>query len=157
MRLNDADAKVVYDFIAKGTTIIITRSEGEHFTKTQEDNEMLSQEMTLLMVATISLEALKQDEVVTYGNKEYTRLSLLPALLHDKDTSVAELYANTIGEKVFLELMNKRAKTLGLSNTLFTSVTMPASTSYEDYMRFVRYIREYKSYLLSLEDSSATQ
>jgi hypothetical protein len=157
VRLNDADAKKVYDFITKGTTILITRSQEENFSNTKEDKKIMSQEMTTLMVATISLEALKQDEVVSYQNKERSRLSLLPIMVHEKDTSIATLYAHAIGEKTFLELMNKRAATLGLSNTTFTSVTDPATTSYEDYIRFVEYIQKYKSYLLSLENTPVTQ
>jgi D-alanyl-D-alanine carboxypeptidase len=52
-----------------------------------------------------------------------------------------------MGETMFLQVMNDKAKTLGMTNTKFVKVNGPAFTTEEDYVRFMKYITTYKSYL----------
>lgn len=152
IRLHDADAKMVYDFVSRGTTIILTRTNEEAFAPTPTTADTFSsKEMTDLMVATISLELLTQDNEIMgtdTSTTTTTRRKLLPQLLHEGNESVSHLYAQALGETIYVEAMNQKAQALGLTNTHFTDVTSPVETSHEDYSRFMEYISTYKSYLL---------
>jgi len=154
IRLTNTDAKAVYDFIDKGTPIIITRGTEFDFMPTRAASSTLERDdMTTFMVAVVSLEALTQDnKIVGTKGEVTTRRTLISQLLTQKNESVATLYAHSIGEKRFVALMNQKAQALGLSNTRFTDVTSPVSTTYEDYERFMGYIATYKSYLTTNTD-----
>lgn len=150
IRLSDENAKRVYDFVKKGTPIIIT-SDGEFdFSPTALNfTDMESMEMTRLLVATISLEVLTQDTAILNldGVSLTTRRKILPRLIKDKNDKVSMLYAHSLGETTFVDYMNKKTQSLGLTNTIFTSVTSPVRTTEKDYARFMEYIDAYKSYL----------
>jgi hypothetical protein len=149
IRLANDDALTVYNFIDRGTPIIITRDTEFSFTGTEiASTTLTSTEMTSLMVSAISLEVLTQDSPITDtdGVTMTTRKTILPRLLSG-DTSVAHLYARSIGEDAYVSLMNQKAEALGLTNTHFTDVISPVPTTYEDYARFMSYISTYKSYL----------
>lgn len=151
IRLSNEDAKKVYDFVQQGTPIILSQNKDTDFLPTDKASSTLqSIDMTRLMVATVSLEVLSQDnELYDSASKTATtRRKLLPRLLIDKNDAVSLLYAQALGGDVFLEYMNTRAKTLGLSNTTFTSLTEPASTTEEDFKRFIDHIHSYKGYLV---------
>lgn len=153
IRLSDENAKTVYDFIERGTPIIVTRDTALSFEGTEKASTTLTSiEMTNLMVAAISLEALTQDNQITStdGISVTTRKSVLPLLIKDGNSSVARLYASSLGEQTFVALMNQKAEALGLTNTHFDDVVSPVPTTYEDYVRFMTYISTYKSYLRNI-------
>jgi len=144
------DAKTLYEFVERGTPIVIVRGDETSFTETAKATSTLSsQVMTDTMVAIISLEVLTQDNVITSIDQTSTttRRSLLPLLLREQDTRVSRLYAGHLGEGTFTALMNEKAQALGLSSTRFTSVDEPTITSQEDYVRLMSYVTTYKSYL----------
>ncbi len=149
IRLADEDAKRVYDFIQRGTPIIITNGNETDFNPTATTTLTIeSLDMTQLMVATISLEVVTQDNEIfdTDHIATTTRRKLIPRLLGG-DKEVAKLYTNAVGEPAFIDYMNQKAAILGLTNTRFMSVTEPVQTTEEDYARFTNYIDTYKSYL----------
>lgn len=150
IRLHDNDARSVYDFITSSTTIIITRGNDSDFIPTQATTTKISSRiMTQLMASIISLEYLTQDDMIFYDNetKIVERLELLPLLLTGKVQDVSLLYRDTMSDATFVKAMNKRAESLGLTNTTFTNVNEEAITTEEDYARFMNYIFMYKSYL----------
>jgi hypothetical protein len=153
IRLSNDNAKIVYDFIEKGTPIIITRDTVESFNPTETSTStFMSTDMTNLMVASISLEALTQDnEIKGLDNEATTRIKVLPKLVLVGNTNVSELYAKSIGGENFVALMNQKANILGLTHTHFTDVNSPVETTYEDYARFMSYITTYKSYLRTMQ------
>lgn len=154
IRLEDVYAKQVYEFIEKGTPVIITQGQYTDFIPTETASTTITNDdMTRFMVATISLEALTQDDpILSIDNTTYTtRKTLLPLLIRDKNPLVAKKYTDALGEEMFVALMNKKAKALGLSNTTFIDATSPAVTTFDDYMRFMAYITTFKSYLRTLE------
>lgn len=158
IRLADVDAKVVYDFINRGTPIIITRGTESAFKNTPiKAGTLTSQRMTNMMVAIISLETLTQDNEIldTDGVTVTTRKAILSRLIKKGDSSVSLLYANSIGEQSFINLMNQKAVSLGLSNTTFTNVISPVNTTYEDYERLMTYTDTYKSYLRTVEQATS--
>ncbi len=157
IRLTNENAKKVFDFIGKGTRIIVTRGSETDFVQTPySTSTFVSQEMTNLMVAAVSLETLTQDNVITDtdGITNTTRKTILPRLIQQGDTEVAKLYAQSIGNTVFVGIMNKKAESLGLTNTHFDSVESPVITTYNDYERFMTYITTYKSYLRTIQSSA---
>ena len=154
IRLSDENAKTVYDFIENETPIIITKDSEFAFKETHvATSTLLSQEITNLMVATVSLETLTQDNSIidTDNRTETTRRKILTRLITEGDTSVSLRYAESIGTKEFVNRMNKKAESLGLTNTNFNDVTSPVLTTEEDYERFMDYIVTYKSYLRSVK------
>ncbi len=156
IRLTNEHAKIVYDFIEEGTPIIITRDTIASFNPTESSNSastsaFVSTAMTNIMVATISLEALTQDNpIIGLNGEETTRRKILPKLVLEGNSNIAKLYAQSIGEENFIARMNQKATILGLTHTHFTDVSSPVETTYEDYARFMTYIKTYKSYLLNI-------
>lgn len=154
IRLEDKDAERVYAFVQKGTPIVVIKDSEREFLPTATSTaNVQSIEMTRFMVAVISLEMLMQEDQMitdTDGVSLTDRKSLLPRLLVKGDDRVSAKLAQAFGEKTYLQYMNRRVQTLGLTNTTFTSVTQPATTTQEDLERFMDHIKGYKSYLLSL-------
>jgi hypothetical protein len=157
VRLTDTDAKRVYEFVRTGTPIIITEGKDTDFIPTATTTETFSSmEMTRFMVAMISLEVLAQENTITDtdGQTLTTRKKLLPRLLIDGDDDISRKFASSRGGTVFVEYMNMKAQALGLTNTVFQAVDTPAITSQEDKARFLQYVADYKSYLLTLGSST---
>jgi hypothetical protein len=153
IRLRNEDAQQVYAFVEKGTPVRITGAASETFTYPQETSttQIENMDMTRLMVAAISLEFLTQDNEISFEGMSTTRRTILPDLLVHKDDTVSVEYTETFGRNGYVNRMNEKAKALGLHNTVFTDVTLPARTTQEDSERFLQYIKTYKSYLLSLQ------
>jgi hypothetical protein len=154
VRLNDNDAKTVYDFVNEDTPIIISR-EGLHaFSRTDAlspSPKISSALMTKLMSTIISLEFLNQETKVYTVEKKYTtRLDLASSLLIGSSSDNRALYQDAMTDDYFLRAMNVRAKTLGLTNTTFISSTSSADTTEEDYSKFMSHILTYKSYLSTI-------
>jgi L,D-transpeptidase catalytic domain/D-alanyl-D-alanine carboxypeptidase len=159
LRLSDEDAQTVYDFIQKGTPIIMSQVAASEFSPVPVSSSTLvfNSDITRLMVATVSLEALTQDNVINKGDEEeMTRRDLLPLLIKKGVAHVATTYAQSVGEKAFIEMMNQKARALGMTNTVFDSVTDSAQTSTGDIARFFSYINNYKSYIRTIENATST-
>lgn len=157
IRLSDKDAKKVYDFVEKGTPIVVTSHDEKEFMPTDyAETTLTSNELTRYMVATISLEVLTQDTAITDTDTmtETTRRKLLPRLISLGDDTVSTLLAKSRGEQTFIDYMNLKAQALGMSNTHFFSLTDPVATTPEDMERFSHYLTEYKTYLVSLSTST---
>jgi hypothetical protein len=154
VRLRDEDAKKVYDFITPGTTITLVQGNEEDFSPTATDTETFTNmDMTRVMAAAISLEFLPQDVSEETLWRTKTRHELLPLLLISKNDEVSAYYARSFPSGDFVSLMNKKAATIGLTNTHFTDTYSPAITSDEDFLRFSHYIMTYKSYLITISTS----
>ena len=152
IRLTDIDAKRVYDFISTSTPIIITRIDEKSFEPTVGTTTIIkSMNMTRLMIATISLEFLTQEnKILDTDDISYTtRKNTLNRLLVNGDSKVSSLYAQDTGVELFISYMNKKAEAIGLTNTMFNGIYSPAITTDKDYERFMSYIMTYKSYLVT--------
>lgn len=155
IRLSTENAKLVYDFVERGTPIVLTRGSEFDFEKVPASSSashvLKDSDMTRMMVAVISLETLTQDNDIEMGDVTTTRRKLLSQLLGEHDDRVAKLYAKSVGEEEFVHRMNQKAEALGLTNTHFNDVSSPVATIQEDHARFMTYIAVYKSYLLRLQ------
>ncbi len=137
--------------MGKGTSIIITQEDGEDFTNQKSSYTATNSiDMTRLMVATVSLEFLTQDNEIAWHGDTTTRRKLLYNLLVENDDEVSAHFASYYGHDLFIQKMNEKAKSVGLNNTFFRAVTLPAETTEEDYTLFTEYIKQYKSYLLNI-------
>lgn len=156
IRLEDKDAKLVYDFVTVNTPIVIVKQDINEFTPVATStNQFSSMDATRYMATLVSLEVLKQDEKIqSTGGEETTRRKLIPQLLNNKNDVVIEDIAKSVGNDVFLEYMNKKAVSLGLTNTVFVKIDGAATTSADDYGRLVRYVADYKSYLVSVSSTT---
>lgn len=152
IRLQDEDAEYVYNFVNEGTPILITKNNIEEFVETKiSTTTFTSYKMTNFMVGAIALEVLNQNNIPGLDNMDQTSAkNILKKLLIDGDIRVGEMYAQTYDQEKFLQIMNKKALAIGLSNTIFTSITDPVTTTFEDYIRFMEYITNYKSYMLTI-------
>lgn len=148
VRLEDEDAAYVYNFVHEGTPIILTRGNDTDFLPTSTTTNNLREDMTRIMTATISLESLNQDNEILNHGASTTRKELLTKILSNDSFDESLLYKNNEEKKLFIEAMNSKAKSLGLTNTLFTDTSGFTNTSDEDYLRFMEYIKTYKSFLL---------
>lgn len=150
VRLRDDDAEYVYTFITKETPIIITREGDDAFIPTKDASNLRSYpDMTRIMTAILSLEMFNQDDEIyttTYG--VVTRKDLLSHLLSKEKFFAENIYKDKTSRTDFIQAMNVRAKTLGLTNTHFVDADNPVITTEEDYLRFMNYVRVYKSFLL---------
>lgn len=150
VRLEDKDAEYIYNFVTENTPIIITRGDENSFapTKTNTVTKKYT-DMTRIMVAIVSLEALPQDEeiLLAYGVIT-TRKELLSKLLSKQDFDTRTLYSDSMETQDFVNAMNTKAKALGLTSTIFLDANSPIVTTEEDYLRFMDYVRVYKSFLL---------
>ncbi len=153
VRMADDDAKKVYDFVERGTPIILTREGSEAFTPSLAASSTVEDmTMTRLMVTTISLEILPQDnEIIGLDGEMTTRRKMIPDLIRNKNDAVSRIYAQALSEKTFVEYMNTKARAIGLTNTVFTGTKSPALTTEEDQLRFAHYIDTYKSYIRAIE------
>lgn len=161
IRLEDTHAQRVYNFVTKGTPIVITQGQDTDFIPTETATSTITNiDMTNFMVATISLEVLTQDNLVLGhdGLTYTTRKKMLPFLLLEGNQAVTQRYVEAIGEPAFVSLMNQKARALGLTNTHFYDTTSPVTSTHSDYMRFMAYITTFKSYLrtLNTEPTPAT-
>lgn len=149
VRLTDENAELVYNFIEKGNPIIITQNSSSDFeNKNDNSNIINSMEITRYMSAVISLEFLTQDDEINFNEETTTRRKLLYNLLTLNDDTVSQSYARYLGTDLFMKRMNEKAKSIGLTNTLFKGVDVPAETTDADLVRFNEYIKDYKSYLI---------
>lgn len=156
VRLANEDAKRLYEFVKNGTPIIVVKRDIHEFSPTATTtNTFASMEATRYMATLVSLEVLKQDEKIKDADGELTtRRKLIPLLLNEKDDTVIVQISKSVGNENFLDYMNKKAVSLGLANTIFTNITGPAIISEEDYVRLVRYVAEYKSYLVGVASTT---
>lgn len=156
IRLQDADAERIYDFVKNGTPIVIVKQGVEEFSPTATTTDTYSSmETTRYMATLVSLEVLKQDEKIQNDDDtSTTRRKLIPRLLNEKDDAVIEQIAKSVGSETFLDYMNKKAVSLGLSNTVFSEIDRPATTSAEDHARLVQYVADYKSYLVGVASTT---
>lgn len=150
IRVDDDDAKFIYNFISSSTPIIITRKDSDDFLPTvKKENKKTYKDMTRIMLAITSLEALPQDTEIIVNEMIITRKDLLKRLLSNENFDISLLYKDKITDEDMLKLMNQKATSLNLSNTQFTSVTEPITTTEDDYYQFMYYVRTYKSFLLT--------
>lgn len=157
VRLSDEAAEKLYAFVEKGTPIIITQHTDRDFIPTATSTPtMQSIDMTRYMVAIISLDVLTQDNQITDTDGETltTRRQILPRLILQGDDNVSRNYAKARGEETFVNYMNQKARAIGLTNTSFSAVDAPAETTHEDFERFMKYVADYKGYLLTLASST---
>ena len=121
-----------------------------------------------LMTATIDLEAINQYQntsvsaraVSTYGDQgDLKEGEILPVkdliypLLLESSNDASEVLAEQIGRSHFLELMNNKAKAIGLLNTHFddpAGLSQETVSTAQDMFKLVQYIRNYKSYILAI-------
>jgi hypothetical protein len=153
IRLTDENAQKVYEFVSKGTPIVVTEQEEDDFSPTASSTAVFqSMDMLRLMAATVSLEVLTQDNSIydAASGTYTTRRKLLPRLVTEKDASVIPTLAKDRGNDTFVMYMNMKARSLGLTNTSFSAVDAPARTSKEDMERFQNYLLIYKTYLANL-------
>lgn len=158
IRLNDENAKRVYDFVSLGTPIIVTGENIDEWNPTATSTDTFtSMDMTRYMAVIISLEVLKQDENIRgTDGKMTTRKELIPRILEERDDGAILTLAKERGNETFTMYMNKKANSLGLSNTAFQTVNGPATTTPEEYARLMDYVTKYKSYLVGISSSTPT-
>ncbi len=123
--------------------------------------------ITKLMTALIAAEYINLDSSVSVtqphfvqsliprlsARKKVSMYSLLQLLLVESSNEAADVIANQLGRERFIELMNKKAVSLGMSGTRFAD---PSGLSAEnlstvgDLMRLSQYIYTNRSFILEL-------
>ena len=131
------------------------------------DNEVPIASLTKLMTALIASEYINLDTSVTaFTSEDITSViprlkdgqtvsmySLLQLLLVESSNEAAELIAAQVGRARFVELMNKKAQSLGLTNTTFTDPSGADKgniSTVGDLLRLTQYIFNNRSFVFDL-------
>lgn len=130
--------------------------------------------ITKLMTAAISLEAINQDADVVIDtadldingdtghlekNEIFTAKNLLAPLLLSSSNDAAYALARISGVSHFVDLMNQKAKALGLSHTHFTDpsgLEMTNISTPEDQLYFLKYIRDVRAPILEMSSKRSS-
>src|SRR3989344_901918 len=124
--------------------------------------------ITKLMTAVISLEAITQEREITitdadldiygdsgslYKDEKFIAKDLLAPLLLSSSNDAAFALSRILGRGRFVELMNQKAKALGMAKTVFTDpagLEMDNVSNVQELLYLLRYIRDNRAPLLSM-------
>lgn len=87
------------------------------------------------------------------GRSRVSMYSLLQLLLVESSNEAAEMIAAQLGRERFIALMNEKAKSLGLTDTVFTDPSGLHEgniSSLKDLLRLVQYIHHNRSFIIEL-------
>lgn len=134
------DINIVYASDTSKATIVMDMDSGRILYEKNKDEKMLIASITKIMTAVIAIENKDLNEIVvigeevlpTYGSNTYIEVGeeislrdLLYGLMlrsgNDAAVSIAKYVAGS--EEKFVELMNRKARLLGMNNTLFSNST----------------------------------
>jgi D-alanyl-D-alanine carboxypeptidase len=114
--------------------------------------------LTKLMTAVVALENLNDDEIIyiskgaeaafgDFGNfkwgEGFSLKDLINGMLLSSSNDAAVALAEKIGVKQFINLMNRKAKEIGMKNTIFydpTGLSVSNRSTAEDLLKLVNYI-----------------
>jgi len=123
--------------------------------------------LTKLMTALVATEELDLDQSVwieelsfissiiprLQDNTQTSLYSLMQLLIIESSNEASEVIADQIGREKFIELMNIRAQTLGLTNTNFTDpsgVSAENTSTLRDLLRLTQFIHTHRRFILEL-------
>lgn len=135
IRMNDNDAKEIYEMSKMGTRIIIKNNTSADSISTDIGQET-SQNM---MTALISLEFLNQEKMVSFEGSKIKMKDLIYYIVNGNQEAI-NIIKNSIGSKRYVTLAESKSESIGLSNSTFENVN--------DRILFYTYIKNNKSYLL---------
>lgn len=136
IRLADDDARELYESIPLNTSIIVKTDSDPNMTDISDMGQVTAQHM---LTNLISLEFLNQERFMTFENREVKTRDLLGPVTAGNDEAIS-LIKNALGYSRYEELINQKAKALGLSSSLFESTS--------DREVFYTYLKTNRSYLL---------
>lgn len=141
---------------------------GEVILEREADRKYPIASLTKLMTALVSLEAVNQFvtttispfAVATYGYQGNLQVGekiivrdLIYPLLLTSSNDAAEAITEVVGRNYFINLMNKRAKTIGLAHTSFddpSGLSPDNISTAEDLFRMTQYIYKSKRYIFDV-------
>ncbi len=135
IRLADADAKKVYDFVTPKMRVLVVGRENEYV-----DNKILnsiSARDTLLTL--VALESVNQEKLVTYKN-EKVQIKDLTENIMNGDTEAHKIIYSQLGRDNIQKLMEKKAVAIGLEKPIFENEI--------DRNILLSYIANHKTFLL---------
>lgn len=127
--------------------------------------------LTKLMTALVAAEYINLDNTVRISQEKYvttliprlqgryrvSMYSLMQLLLVESSNEAAEVIASVIGRDNFIAKMNKKAKSLGLQDTVFTDPSGLDNgnvSSATDLARLLQYIHNNRSFILDLTEDA---
>lgn len=120
-----------------------------------------------LMTAVIAAENINLDSTVSVGEPTFVQsliprlgersrvsmYSLLQLLLVESSNEAAEIIASKLGREEYISLMNQKARSLGMMNTVFadtSGLSAENSSSLSDLFRLTQYIYKNRSFIFEL-------
>jgi lipoprotein-anchoring transpeptidase ErfK/SrfK len=136
IRMNDIDAKEIYDFAKIGTKIIIKTD-----ANISENIDMNIETSKNMLTSLVSLEIVNQEKLVTF-NKEKIKIKIkdLNYYIINGNEEAINIVQSQIGGELFNEYREKKARAIGINNLNFENVN--------DRVLFYNFIKTNKSYLL---------
>ena len=136
IRMHDADAKEIYDFVKTNTRIIVLTNEVLS-DKNDPGIEMANNMLTVLT----SLETVNQEKYVTFQEKEMQIKNLNKYIL-ENNKEAENIILNQVGKYNFNENKLEKMKAIGLHDTRLTDE--------KERIILLNYITTNKSYILKL-------
>lgn len=136
IRLSDADAKKVYDFVTPKMKILIIGREDE-YTENKILNSISARDTLLTLVA---LESVNQEKLVTYKNEKIKIKDLTDEMMNGDMSAQAIIYSQ-LGRENIEKLMSKKAVAIGIENLNFENEI--------DRKILLSYIANHKTFLLN--------
>lgn len=134
IRMQDIDAKEIYEFSKIGTKIIIKND--NNVSEYKDMGQDISKNM---LIALVSLETINQEKYVTF-NKEKVQIKELNYYIINGNIEAISLIKNQLGQKLFDDYVYKKSVSIGISDVNFENIN--------DRTLFYNFIKTNKSYLL---------
>lgn len=92
--------------------------------------------------------------------ERYSVFSLLHPLLTESSNEAANAIADSIGRERFISLMNKKAKAIGMTDTVFVDphgISEENISSTKDLFQLAKYLYHNRSFILNISNNNARQ
>jgi hypothetical protein len=137
IRLSDADAKKVYDFVTPKMKILVIGRESD-YTENKILNSISARDTLLTLVA---LESVNQEKLVNYQNQK-VKIKDITAQVMNGDSEAQNIIYSQLGRDNIQKLMDKKASAIGIENITFENDI--------DRKILLAYIANHKTFLLKL-------
>ena len=144
------------------------------FAKKEPDQQVPIASLTKLMTAIVASEYINIEKEITitgdmlvqtsiprlYTGQRISVFNLLYPLLMESSNEAGTAIAKILGTSRFVELMNEKAKAIGMNDTIFVDPNGSGSenvSTVSDLFRLAKYIYNNRSFILDISKGGATQ
>ncbi len=137
-------------------SVVTDLSNSKVLFKKNEQRKLSIASITKLMTAVVVLENIEPSEKIKISKEtqdSFFANDLLYAMLIGSDNAAAEAFSESIGKDKFVELMNEKAKEIGLSDTSFSDSTglgLDNFSTAQDLVKLAEYLLKERRLILNI-------